>query len=142
MKEKKEKGLSLLEISVAMLIALVFTSHIGQISQQMKTFYTSISLSRKVLDAKKLFLKEGDCNKLSSANYYCTSLNNNNNKNIYLVGVKVDAISPEVFTLACSFIEHGCVKAEKGKITRPSKIYSDKNTSKNDSVIGVLTKKW
>lgn len=140
MKGKKEKGLSLLEISVAMLIALVFTSHIGQISQQMKTFYTSISLSRKVLDAKKLFLKEGNCSKLSNRDYICDNIDTKNN--IYLVGVKVDTISPEIFTLACSFIDSGCVKSEKGKITRPSKIYSDKTRSKNDMGIGVLTKKW
>lgn len=140
MKEKKEKGLSLLEISVAMLIALVFTSHIGQISQQMKTFYTSISLSRKVLDAKKLFLKEGDCGKLSNSDYICHDIDKKNN--IYLVGVKVDTINHEVFTLVCSFIDSGCVKNENGKITRPSKIYSDKTIVNKNMSIGVLTKKW
>ena len=140
MKGKKEKGLSLLEISVAMLIALVFTSHIGQISQQMKTFYTSISLSRKVLDAKKLFLKEGNCSKLSNSDYICDNIDTKNN--IYLVGVKVDTISHEVFTLVCSFIDSGCVKNENGKITRPSKIYSDKTIKNKNMSIGVLTKKW
>lgn len=138
-KVNTDRGLSLLEVSVVMLVLAFLALGVGQFSAQSKSIYSSLTIARDISEVKQDLIKKE--NTAYESDSLAVIKLEGYQKEGWVI-IKKGKYNNEIFNLTCSFLADECVRAKDGKLELVNREIITSIPLGNLDGIGVIYHGW